>query len=56
MFNNQIAYITCACGQMFQVLVESIDSDTITITWDEGATAQIYNEHLTICNIGGGKT
>ncbi|MCX7759511.1 MAG: hypothetical protein N2169_07920 [bacterium] len=40
MFDKNIAYITCSCGKIFQVInKEGTD-------WDEQATAQIYYSHL----------
>lgn len=35
-----IAHITCFCGAEFQVLNED------GTDWDEGATAELYREHL----------
>lgn len=41
MINESIAHIVCACGQVFQVLLDD--------TWDEAATAAEYHQHVAEC-------
>lgn len=41
--DTDISFITCSCGQEFQVLnADGTD-------WDENATAQAYDAHLPSC-------
>ena len=42
-FNESIAYITCQCGERFQVVNED------GTDWDAIATADLYNDHLPAC-------
>lgn len=37
---EDVAHITCECGQIFQVLKDDGES------WDEQATAQAYQQHV----------
>lgn len=43
MIDPMIAYITCACGQQFQVLNED------GTDWDEAKTASAYYAHVATC-------
>jgi hypothetical protein len=46
MINESIAYITCSCGEKFQVLKATQTESGIIVDWDEIATSSIYEDHL----------
>lgn len=43
MILEDIAYITCSCGEKFQVLNQD------KTDWDEAETSKLYQEHLKKC-------
>ena len=44
-----IAFIRCACGEVFQEIRESETPDGPVTDWDEAATAAAYYAHLEVC-------
>jgi hypothetical protein len=46
MINESIAYITCGCGERFQVLKATQTESGLVIDWDEIATSSLYEDHL----------